>query len=267
MNNQAHTLAQHASFVRGGEQLLHMFKKIVDPTGEDLTTFGVDPLLRKINESFEVSHCHERRLAQRINLPPQSSLELGRRRLGRGFAPRGDQIHHCFRLGQVHFAMEKRAPGEFARRRACGAGDQGSPQHSLGHDRAAVSADFHHILPRVAVRGAKNSQEDIINHRAIADNLTAHDAPGGHFPGGLFSAKNFVRNHQRLRTADADHRDGTGSHRRGQRGNRFRLLHQETLANVPRPSRPSRSRSRSSATKAVFCGIVPTETRIHSGKP
>ena len=249
VNDQTHTLAKHASFVRRRKQFLHARKKIIDPAGEGLTAFGIDPLFRKINEGLEVSQCHKGFLAQCIDLPPQSSLELGRRRLGRGFSPRGDQVHHRLRLGQIHLAIEKGASGEFARGCACGAGHQDGPQYPLSHDHAAVSANLDHILPRVAVRGTKDSQQDIINDRSLAHNLPAHDAPGHHLPGGLLSAKNLVRHLQRLRAADPDHGNRTGAHRRGQRGNRFRLLHQETLANVPRPSRPSPSISRSSATK------------------
>ena len=119
--------------------------------------------------------------------------------------------------------------------------------------------------------------QGIIRNSALSAALIKHntvllDAPPLHAAWRAIgqrtpSAKNTAGNFQRPRSTDPHHSQRAGSGRGGKGGNGVRTGHQRTATRAPRSTSPSASSSRRAAMNALFWGMVPTETRIHSGRP
>ena len=267
VDDQPHPLAQHAAFVRGRKQPAHRRRQIIDPLQQRLATLRINPLLRKIDERFEVSDRGQQFLAQTLDHPAQPSFQLPRRGPRGRFTARIDQVHHRFGLGQIHLAVEEGTLREFARRGRPRPGGKQGGEHGLRHDHAAMTADLHHVLTGVAARCAEHGEQHLVQHHAVTLDAALDHPAGRNLRHRAASAEHAAGQFHRPRAAHADQCHGPGPERRGQRGDRVRRVHQPALTIVPPSNPPSLASSRRAAMKTLFCGMVPTDTRIHSGKP
>ena len=82
----------------------------------------------------------------------ESAFELFGGRTQRQISSGTDQIDHRLGLGEIHFAVEKRALGEFAGPRCSGPCTQTCFENFRGNEGAAVTTDLHQIFTGVTSR-------------------------------------------------------------------------------------------------------------------
>ena len=80
-----------------------------------------DILVRKIDVRFHVRQRRHQLIAQFVDALRQFPGQLFVGRLQCELGPGVNQVRHCLRLRQVDAPIQKRAPGEFSRRRQPGA--------------------------------------------------------------------------------------------------------------------------------------------------
>ena len=239
----------------------------IDPFEQRPATLRIDTFFRKVDESLKVCHRGERLPAQFFHRPAKATLQLP------GCGPRrclpagGNQVHDRLSLGEIHLSVEKGPARELTSRSRVRSRSQDGAQHGSGYHTPSMAADLDQVLTGVTARRAKDGEQNLIEH-----NTVLLDAPPLHAARRTIkqrtpSAKNPTGNFQRARPTDPHHGQRTGSGRSGQCGNGVRTGHYRTATRAPRSTIPSASSSRSAAMKAVFWGMVPTETRIHSGRP
>ena len=86
------------------------------------------------------------------------------------FRARMDQVGHRFGLGQVDAAVQKGAPGEFARFGQARAAFEHGVQHQFCRQDAAMAGDFHHVLARERARRAHDGDQHLVHCDTMADN-------------------------------------------------------------------------------------------------
>jgi hypothetical protein len=132
-----------------------------------------------------------------------------------------DQVADRFRLKQVEFSVEHRAAGELARGGgACPRGLQrGEELHR--RQKTAVTGQFHQVLAGVAVRGAKNGDQALIDRSAIDG--AKGGSGGGAGPASVErAAVDDPSNHlEGPASRDPHHRDGGATGSRGECGDRI----------------------------------------------
>ena len=142
VNHDAHTFAQHTTLVGGREQHGDFISNRIQSAAERFVFVGFNAFLRKID--IDALMCAAARSIHR-----ESSYLIAGTRLRVVRWPNAapdrfqdpDQIDHRFSLGEIHFPIEKRALGEFAWTRACGACTQTCFKNFRGNEGAAVTTD------------------------------------------------------------------------------------------------------------------------------
>ena len=91
-------------------------------------------------------------IADISDLIAESAFELFGGRTQRQIGSGTDQIDHRLGLGEIHFAVEKCALGEFAGTRCCRACTQTCFENFCGNEGAAVTTDLDQIFAGVTSR-------------------------------------------------------------------------------------------------------------------
>ena len=83
------------------------------------------------------------------------------------FTPGTNHAHDGFRLGQVHFAVEKSTAGEFARTGRGSTGSVYSRQYPAQQVQTAMAGKLHHVLARKAVGRAEDCSHGFVQLFAV----------------------------------------------------------------------------------------------------
>ena len=133
------------------------------------------------------------------------------------------KISHRFGLGEINPAIEKGAPGELAGGGEARAIFQNGFQNQPRREQAAMTTDFHHVLPREGARGAQHAEQHFVHLLAAADDFPEMNRVGrgggrgkGRLAGG---AETGLGNGQGARPGKADDGQPAFPQRRGNRGN------------------------------------------------
>ena len=102
-------------------------------------------------------------VADLSDLFAKPAFELFSGRAERQISARANQIDHGLGLGEVHFAVEKRALSEFAGTRRPCACAQTSFKNFRGNERATVATDLHQIFARVTGGRAMDRKHRLID--------------------------------------------------------------------------------------------------------
>ena len=190
-----------------------------------------------------------------MDLLAESALQLCRRSSRCPRRSRADKVHHRLRLSQIELTVEEGSLCELTGPGHAGTSFKRCGQNARGDKRSSVSADLDKILAGVAARVAEDREQHLVDDLAMGIN----DPAEGHLPlfhrgRRLSSAEDRVGHYQCPGSAHPDDCKGPLAGRCGQRGNG--LLHGYFLRT-----------SLSSSMQRRFWSMVPTEMRIHSGRP
>ena len=86
-----------------------------------------------------------------------------------------NEVDDRLRLGEVHFAVQKRALGKLSRPRLPRACGKRGAQDLLQNDRRAVAVQLRALLARVAVSGGEHHRQRVVERAALG---VAHRAVG-----------------------------------------------------------------------------------------
>ena len=139
---------------------------------------------------------------------PKPALKLLGCGTQRQISPGADQIDHGFGLSKIHFSVEKGALSELAGPRRSRPCSQARIQNLRGNQRATVTTDFDQIFTRVTTGRAMDGKHALVDQLVFcaddfAQMLNVRVKSGRLF----FSAKDFIRNFDRIRTGNADQRN------------------------------------------------------------
>ena len=192
--------------------------------------------------------------AHRVDSAGEHVLRARLRRTGGQCALRADALHHGFRRGEAHFAVEEGAAGEFPGLRHPRTGRQCGAQHAAGEVDAAVARQLHAVLAGVAARRAEYRGDAVVERAGIVGQLAVVRAVARRIAQARTAdrAEDAVGNRHCAAAADPDDADGAGRLRRcdgGDGGGLSRLHGTELLwtdfnDQPVRYARRGRSRSR-----------------------
>ena len=152
VNHDAHAFAQHTTLIGSREQHRDLISNRIKPGAERFVFVGLNAFLGKINRRVDVRQQRDQVIANFPDLIAESSFELFRGRTQRQISSGTDQIDHRLGLGEIHFAVEKCALGEFAWPRCCRACTQTCFENFCGNEGAAVTTDLDEIFAGVTSR-------------------------------------------------------------------------------------------------------------------
>ena len=141
-----------------------------------------------------------------------------------------DDVGDCLGLGEVHLAVEEGALCELTRARDAGSRRTDGGKRLVQHDRAAVQAQLEHLLARVGCRRAEVGHEGLVDRFAggRGDDMAVRHGVGTRRRIRCVSGRTEDRldARERVRAADADDAYATYPARRGDGGDRVRVVHE-----------------------------------------
>ena len=116
---------------------------------------GRQVLVREVDQCLLLRQQHAQPSRPAAIERSQCAIQLAQRLTSLRLGFRGDEVVYRLRLGQVHAAVEKGAPGEFARLGRPGAKSHQRVRHARQHRASAVQVEFRRVLTGVAARPRK----------------------------------------------------------------------------------------------------------------
>ena len=171
VDDDTHAFAQNATAITSREESGDAFLHAVQSRAKFCAFIGANPFFGKIDRSLDVREQFSQIVANPPDGGAKAAFELFRRGTQRKVGLRADQIHHRFRLRQVHFPIQESAFGEFAATRSPRSRPQTSRQDASGHEHTAVATNLDHIFAGVAVRSAMHREHHLVDHAIVLNNF------------------------------------------------------------------------------------------------
>ena len=213
---------EHASARKGAEQRRERLFALRERPLRLGKREVLDVLVGIVHHGVEAAGEAQQRVVDLFERAAQRAVHLGGgvpRRLG-GLGV--NEVDDRLRLGEVHFAVQKRALGKFPRPRLPRACGKRGAQDLLQNDRRAVAVQLRALLARVAVSGGEHHRQRVVERAALG---VAHRAVG-HAPRRKLRGRTTVHRREqrrehapRLRAAQAHDADRGGRGRGGDGSN------------------------------------------------
>ena len=206
----------HDPAPRGGQGFLQAFVQRIERGGEQGAVHGGDVVFVEVDFGFHLGQEVQAGCPHLADGVGQTARQLvggdGEGRRG----GRGHQVRDGLGLGKVQAAIEEGAQGEFARAGGAGAGGQQAVQHAAQGHRAAVAAEFGHVLAGVGAWAGHEEQQGLVDQLVVAvEDLHEVRVAGSGVAGAAGDA---AGDPQGFRPTHANHADATAPQRGGNGG-------------------------------------------------
>ena len=127
-----------------------------------IAVYKLHVFLAKVKLQFHQGRVFDQGLAKGIDLIAKAATELlDGQLMGTGVFGI-DEVANGLGLGEVSFAVQKGALGEFSGQRRATTGIDQALHEPLSNERAAVNVAFHNVFPSKALRAAEREQQGFI---------------------------------------------------------------------------------------------------------
>ena len=200
--------SQNLALAGGAEEFVHEGEAVLQALDQGVAGVRGNIFIRKINVGLDVRQGPDHLVTEQVDALREFAGELliggGDGQFGAGM----DEVGDGFGLGQVDAAIKEGAFGKLARQSEPRATLQECVEDELRREQAAVTRDFHDILPSEGARGAHDGEEDFIHGLGLSDDASVVDGVGwglGGFERGFADGlEDGVRNEQRARAGETE---------------------------------------------------------------